>query len=201
MILAVPIVAAILLALAFGGKTSKLNTVPMRHLVVIVLGFVVQLKAMTWAADGTVGSLGYRLVLMGGFGLTVLGFVCLRRLPFMAIPLIGLAMNLTVMVANGGTMVLTPDAASADGFRIVAPRGEVRLWGGKDVLRPWDETALPFLSDWLTVRVGSFIRILSPGDVTLATGLGIVVFALMKDLKTPDTLSIRKPRLLAVTGG
>jgi hypothetical protein len=200
MILALPIAVAILVALSAGGKIARLNTVPLKFFAAIVVGFVVQLKAMTWAADGTVGSLGYRLVLMGGFLLVVLGFLGLRKLPFMAIPLFGLALNLTVMSANGGTMVLTPEAAAADGFRIVAPRGEVRLWGGKDVLRPWDQTALPFLSDWLTVRVGGFVRILSPGDVILASGLGIVVFAIMKDLESPRTLSLRKPRLLSANG-
>jgi uncharacterized protein DUF5317 len=96
----------------------------------------------------------------------------------MVIPFAGLALNLAVMVANGGTMVLTPEAAAADGFRVVAPRGEARLWGGKDVLRPWGQTPLAPLSDWLNVRVGSgYVRILSPGDVVLAIGVGVVAYA------------------------
>lgn len=182
MILAVPTAFGILLAVLRGGRVSRLGqAIPIRCLAVIAAGFLIQLLAMTWAADGTVDSLGYRLILMGGFCTTVLGFVGLRRLPFMFIPFIGLALNLTVMVANGGTMVLTPEAAADDGFRVVAPRGEARLWGGKDVLRPWDQTPLAPLSDWLNIRVGSgYVRILSPGDVILAVGVGVVAFATVK---------------------
>lgn len=182
MILAVPTAFGILLAVLRGGRVSRLGqAIPIRCLAVIAAGFVIQLLAMTWAADGTVDSLGYRLILMSGFCTTVLGFVGLRRLPFIFIPFLGLALNLAVMVANGGTMVLTPEAAADDGFRIVAPRGEARLWGGKDVLRPWDQTPLAPLSDWLNVRVGSgYVRILSPGDVVLAVGVGVVAYATVK---------------------
>jgi len=181
-ILAIPTALGILLAALSGGRVSRLGRViPIRYLAIIAAGFLLQLLAMTWAADGTVDSLGYRIILMGGFVVTVLGFAGLRRLPFMFVPFIGLGLNLAVMAANGGTMVLTPEAAAADGFRIVAPRGEARLWGGKDVLRPWSQTPLPFLSDWLTIRIGAgYVRILSPGDVILAIGVGAVAFATVK---------------------
>jgi hypothetical protein len=181
-ILAVPMAIGILLAALSGGRVSRLgDAISIRYLIVIAAGFFLQLAAMTWAADGTVDGLGYRVILMAGFGVTATGFWQLRRLPFMAIPLLGLGLNLAVMVANGGTMVLTPEAAAADGFAVVAPRGETRLWGGQDVLRPWDQTALPFLSDWINIRAGEgYVRILSPGDVVLAMGVGIVGFAVVK---------------------
>jgi len=181
-ILAVPTALGILLAALCGGRVSRLGqAVPIRYLIVIAAGFVIQLLGMTWAADGRVGSLGYRVILMAGFCVTVLGFVGLRRLPFMFLPFVGLALNLAVMVANGGTMVITPEAAADDGFRVVEPHGEARLWGGKDVLRPWDQTPLPFLSDWLNIRLSQgHARILSPGDVVLAIGVGVVAYGAVK---------------------
>jgi hypothetical protein len=172
----------ILLAALRGGRVSRLGrAIPIRFLAIIALGFVLQLFAQAWAADGTVDSLGYRFILMAGFGTTVAGFLGMRRLPLMAIPYVGLALNLLVMVANGGTMVITPEAAAANGLKVVAPRGEARLWGGKDVLRPWDKTALPYLSDWISIRIGGgYARSLAPGDLVLAIGVGFVAFATMK---------------------
>lgn len=201
MILAVPLAIGTLLAVLRGGRVSRLGAaVPLPSLLVIAAGFFVQLFAQAWAADGTVDSLGYRIVLMAGFGISASGFWGLRRLPKIAIAYVGLGLNLLVMVANGGTMVLTPEAAEADGFAVVAPRGEARLWGAKDVLRPWDQTALPFLSDWITVRVGDgYVRILSPGDVILATGVGMVGYAVMArksndeiehEVQLPTTLTV-----------
>jgi hypothetical protein len=208
LILAIPTALGILLAALSGGRVLRLGQViPVRHLAIIAGGFMVQLLAMTWAANGTASSLGYRVILMSGFGLAVLGFWGLRQLPFMFIPFLGLGLNLAVMTANGGTMVLTPEAAAADGFRVVAPRGEARLWGGKDVLRPWSQTALPFLSDWLNIRVGDgYVRILSPGDVVLAVGVGVVAFATVKarvsgaDATTLEIITNRMPIPVASGG-
>lgn len=208
MILAVPTAIGILLAILSGGRVSRLGqAVPIRFLAIIGAGFLVQLLAMTWATDGTVGGLGYRLILMSGFCLVILGFLGLRYLPFIFIPLIGLGLNLAVMVANGGTMVVTPQAAAADGFRVVAPRGEARLWIGKDVLRPWDQTPLAFLSDWLNIRLDyGHAHILSPGDVVLAIGVGVVAFATVmgrpvakKEL--PLEISTRQMQLAAASDG
>lgn len=90
---------------------------------------------------------------------------------------IGVAMNLTVIVANGGLMPAFPEVVAqlAPGATGTWNVGE-RLWLSKDIVLPASATTLPWLADrflvpdWLPWRAA-----FSLGDIFIAGG----VFALL----------------------
>ena len=178
MILLAPAALCLALALALGGQLSRLATIPLVPLAIVACGFGLQLVAMSLGDRGIVDSLSYRLLLMSGMGLVLAGFLGARRLPFASVALAGLALNLIVMVGNGGTMVAAQPPAN-EGFTVVAPRGEARIWGSKAVVRSPDQTVLPWLGDVLPIDVGAFHRVLSIGDVVLALGVGLMLAGAM----------------------
>ena len=96
-----------------------------------------------------------------------------RRLPGMPILLAGLVLNLTVIVANGGWMPISPQTASRlAGTDILGLMNLGSRFGQKDVLLLAQNTQFEFLSDrfllpdWIPYKVA-----FSLGDILV--GLGI----------------------------
>ena len=84
---------------------------------------------------------------------------------------VGAALNLVVILANGGRMPVAPELATSMAGR--ANVGQYTLMGS--------QTNLNILGDW--IKLGPISQAYSPGDVLIAVGLAIVVF-----------LAIRNPR-------
>lgn len=88
--------------------------------------------------------------------------------------LAGLLLNELVIVANGGLMPIAPDTVARVYPNAPSDSWEVgrRLWFGKDVVLPIEETTLRWLSDrflfpeWLPIQVA-----FSLGDVLIAVGV------------------------------
>ena len=105
--------------------------------------------------------------------LIFLGFAWVNRgLPGMSILLIGLALNLTVMAANGGFMPISPQTASQlvpDGALLDFQSGD--RFGVKDIYLPPLETRFEWLADrFLTPAWFSYRAAFSLGDVFIAIG-------------------------------
>lgn len=116
-----------------------------------------------WAAVGLVLSQVLLLVVCWGN----------RRQPGFWLLTIGLAMNLLVIVSNGGFMPISPQTASQ-----LVPAGVLdsiqlgnRFGYGKDVLLLTEATHLPFLADRLLLPDGlPYQTAFSIGDVFIAFG-------------------------------
>lgn len=105
--------------------------------------------------------------------LVFVGFAWVNRsLPGMSILLIGLALNLTVMAANGGFMPISPQTAGQlvpDGALLDFQSGD--RFGVKDIYLPPLETRFEWLADrFLTPARFSYRAAFSLGDVFIAIG-------------------------------
>ncbi len=105
--------------------------------------------------------------------LVFVGFAWVNRsLPGMSILLIGLALNLTVMAANGGFMPISPQTAGQlvpDGALLDFQSGD--RFGVKDIYLPLLETRFEWLADrFLTPAWFSYRAAFSLGDVFIAIG-------------------------------
>jgi hypothetical protein len=101
-------------------------------------------------------------------------FVWLNRgLPGMAILLVGLVLNLIVIVANGGWMPISPQAASQlIGGDAINTVGLGNRFGQKDVLLDPKGTHLGFLADrFLLPEWFPYQAAFSPGDILIAIGV------------------------------
>ena len=105
--------------------------------------------------------------------LIFLGFAWVNRgLPGMSILLIGLALNLMVMAANGGFMPISPHTAGQlvpDGALLDFQSGD--RFGVKDIYLPPLDTRFEWLADrFLTPAWFSYRAAFSLGDVFIAIG-------------------------------
>ena len=96
-----------------------------------------------------------------------------RAWPGAKLLLVGTAMNITVIVANGGYMPVTTEALARSGHldRVVTRHGREYVLGSKDVVLEFSEMRLPFLSDVFSLPEPlPFPASFSPGDLLIAAG-------------------------------
>jgi hypothetical protein len=98
-----------------------------------------------------------------------------RHLPGAVLFALGIVLNITVMVANGGWMPITPEA-----YQVIHPGRVVTLGdrppSSKGVILPQSETRLWILSDIVAVELPWRRTAVSIGDVLLIAGTGQFIF-------------------------
>jgi hypothetical protein len=189
MILLAMVLLAFLSALLSGGKLGRLANLPLRAPWLALLGFGLQIFIIYSPTEMAQGLFGIRtLTLIGSYAI-LLAFVWInRRLAGMLVIGLGLTLNLTVMLANGGYMPITPDAVKAirPDYQLESVEMGARLKDTKDILLPREETNLWFLADIFVLPPPFPIpSVFSPGDVVLAIGAFILI------LKTLHTGEVR----------
>jgi hypothetical protein len=153
--LAVGVLVGLALAAVRGADWARLAEVRWRLWPLIVVGFLVQLVLYGAFEGRTLPELPYAAALYVLSNLLVLAsLVANSRVPGVRLVVLGAALNLAAIVANGGQM---PSVH----------RGMT------------DATPLWFLADWIEVP---FLprRQFSIGDLFLAVGSGIAVYALAR---------------------
>lgn len=173
--LLVPFALGLAIALALGGRVSRLADIKTGPLLVVIGGMALEACASLAIDRALIGNLAYRIILMIGGAVVIVGFARLWRLPGVVVAIAGLLLNLVVMVANGGTMTVSPGLVAEMGFPSASPSGELRVSGAKAVVRPANETALVWLTDIIPIHIGSYGKVLSLGDVVFVLGLGLTV--------------------------
>lgn len=177
MILLLALAVALLVAFVRGGSLKNLADFHLEWGWLAGLALAIQIVAIYWAT-------GDRYLYLQGGALVVSSLLllpvvwCNRRSPGLALIGLGLALNLAVMVANGGFMPITPEAVARIGHQhlIVQLGGVERMSGSKGIVLPREETALWVLSDIFIIPPPFPVAsAFSLGDALVAVGAFILL--------------------------
>jgi len=145
--------------------------------VVAFVALVLQLLAL-YAPLGD-DDLPRRILIVSSYVL-LLGFVLanLRR-PGIVVLGIGLALNFTAIVANGGLMPISPETVADAHINLNGVSLSEWVPRSKDVLLAPEDTHLRFLTDIFVWRNPSSVRAFSIGDLVLAAGIVLTLADLL----------------------
>ncbi|MBC7238062.1 MAG: DUF5317 domain-containing protein [Chloroflexi bacterium] len=191
MILLVALVVSLLVALVRGGKLLNLANISLRLGWLALLAFAAQALVIYAPLPRGQGLLAPRsLFLLTSYGVLIVVILANRRLPGMCLIGLGLLLNLTVMVANGGFMPVAPEALAKAGLSGLALGQEAgaRLRATKDILLPREMTRLWPLSDVFAIPppLGS---VFSLGDLVLAIGLFVLLQRVMVQSSSKEEMT------------
>jgi hypothetical protein len=183
------VAAALLVGILAGGRIERLTAVKVAWWQAAPVALGLQLLAIYGLPGLDRAALVAVLV---GSQLALL-VVALRnwRTFGVAVAGLGVAMNLAVMVANGGLMPISPETLAASGrtgsWRIGDGSPGTHLALSKDVIVPVAETRLELLADRFHAGVSKRLDVVfSLGDVVLLVGVAAgIVRAMTHDPNTP----------------
>lgn len=157
------------MALARGGRVTSLTRLPLHHVWLLFVPFLIQVIA--FASPGELIVAGAPLaqyLYVASLVVAAIGLVLNRQLPGVIWIAAGLALNALAIVANGGFMPVASDARVFAGMPPLTGRD-------MNVIPMTAETRLPFLADILPLPYFvPFANVFSIGDVLIA--LGGVIF-------------------------
>lgn len=188
MLLILFVVAGTVAGLLLGGRLDELGRIRIAWAPLAAAGLLVQLILFSAPVAERIGSLGPPIYVAS----TVVVLAALLRnvrQPGLALLATGAALNLSVIVVNGGFMPVSPDALAALGTVVTGP-GPVPLdaagmiYGNTVVAGP--ETLLPWLGDVVPIAApGPLRNVISVGDVLIGLGAAVFVARSMQPKATP----------------
>jgi hypothetical protein len=180
-ILAYAIILLIILALLLRRDLSALGRMPYRggwQVAAAVIGLSVLQAALIVYVPGQ--STWQMVLLILSQIVLILLLLLNHHVPGANVFALGIILNTTVMVANGGWMPVTPETQ-----RFVHPdrpvEVDVKPPSSKNIVLPRSETKLWFLSDIIRVTLPWRRNAISIGDVLLIVGAALFIFQI--DLK------------------
>lgn len=183
MLYLVGLTVAMAVGVVAGGRLSRLADLRVALWWVVPTAFAAQILAV-FGPDETRGPLAIPLILGSHAALLALAVRNLR-IAGASVAALGLAMNLAVMVANGGLMPVSPETLAAAGrteaWKIGDGSPGTHVARSKDVILRAEDTWLEPLADRYVTPfpVGSTTVIFSLGDVALLGGLSWLVVGTM----------------------
>ncbi len=178
MLLLLPPLLALVAAVLRGGSLRALAALPLRGGGVLLAALAVQIALYLppLRASALVAQVGGALYVVS-LGLALVGALRNRGLgPSVWVATLGLALNATVIVANGGYMPVSAAALRAvGGVQGVHAIADARVFTNTHLAGP--TTRLAPLSDVIPVRLaGGTGNVYSVGDVLLAAGIAALVY-------------------------
>lgn len=169
MALALPVLAALVVGVALGGRLGNLARLRLRASWLFFAAIALQVVAfpfapLPWRTDESVAS----LLWLASYMLLTLAAVLNRRIAGVPVVALGMGLNVIAVTANGGTMPVLPEAMHEAG-------------GSHTTLNNSTATPDPHLS-WLVDRWAApdwipFANVFSVGDVIIAVGAVVIVLA------------------------
>jgi hypothetical protein len=164
--LAVVMFVALTVAVLRGGRLTNLADIRLRWWWLLPLSFALQIGTRLLPDVGWAEGVGVAMVLASYLPLVVLVTGNKDR-EGMWLAGIGVLLNFTVIILNGGMPVMEEAAVVASGFSPSPQIAESYKHIGLD-----EHSRLPFLADVIPMRIAGQGTVLSLGDVFLAVGLG-----------------------------
>lgn len=171
-----PVLAGVLAGLLLGGRLGHLATLPLRYVWLLVLTAAAQIFLVYAPPVPPAQGIDLlRLCLPLATAATGVFVLLNRRLPGMWLVLVGVASNLAVITANGGLMPTNTEALTRAGMAasvaLAAEHPGIRLPKSKDIVLEPGETRLWWLSDVLVTPPLPRPKVLSVGDLIIASGI------------------------------
>lgn len=171
MALGLPVLAAVVLGLALGGRLSNLAQLRLRAPWLFYAAIVLQLAAfpfafLPWSTDETPAT----VIWLISYALLVVAAALNWRIAGVPVVALGMVLNLVAILANRGTMPVAPEAMRAAGDDYGTQANSTAT---ADPKLPWliDRWAAP---DWIP-----FANVFSVGDIVIAVGAVVIVLAAM----------------------
>lgn len=169
MALALPVLAALVVGIALGGRPGNLARLPLRATWLFFAAIALQVVAFPFAflpwrtEEGVASSLW-----VASYALLIAAAVVNRRIVGVPVVALGMGMNVVAVIANGGTMPVLPEAMHGAG-------------GSHTTLNNSTATPDPNLA-WLVDRWAAphwipLANVFSVGDIVIAIGAVVIVLA------------------------
>lgn len=157
-----------------GGSLANLQFLSLRGYGIVLAAFAIQL-VLIYAPLPNIGNNLLRvLLLLVSYVMVAIFLLLNRRVPGMWLFAIGFLANWAVILANGGYMPITYEALASAGLGHAAASAApgTLVFGSKDVLLPFAETRLGWLSDIFVIPPPFPVpSVFSIGDVFIALGI------------------------------
>lgn len=163
--LAVVLFVAMTVAVLRGGRLTNLADIRLALWFLLPLAFLLQAATFFLPEAGWARPVGVAMILLSYVLLTVMVFANRDRAG-MWLAGVGILLNFTVILLNGGMPVLSEAAVVAADFS-----GEVNITADIKHVVLDQTTRLPFLADVIPMRLVGQGHVISLGDVFLAVGL------------------------------
>lgn len=173
MVYAIPI--GILVGLLMRGGFAGLARLSFRWGWVVMVGLLVQLVLFEGPVAAVVGDLG-AILYVGSTALVLAAIVANARVPGVPIVALGAALNLLVIVANGGYMPASAEAYAVAGIEPPIGYSNTRVMAEPALAPLTDFIVLP---SWLPLR-----NVISLGDLAIAAGTATTIALAMRTRRT-----------------
>ena len=176
MFLLYAVVVGIVVGFLLGGRLSGLASLDFRWAPLALAGLAVQLLLFSAPISDRVGDLG-PVIYVGSTAMVLV--VVLRNFRIAGMPLValGAASNMIAIVANGGYMPTSPEAAAAAG------RVEATTYSNSAIV---DDAVLTPLTDIFALPTWlPFTNVFSIGDLLIGVGVAMAIVVAMRRGRAP----------------
>jgi len=169
------IVAGLVVGLVTGGKIAHLAMLRFRWPWLILAAVAIRAAVLLTPLNRIDGA--QYLYVLALAAIVVWTIIHIKRLPGVWLVTAGSALNLLVIVVNGGRMPVAPELAAS--LARHGTMGQYTVMGG--------QTNLNLLGDWIVLY--PVPEVYSVGDIVIALGLAIVVFLAVRNLNPYSELT------------
>jgi uncharacterized protein DUF5317 len=167
--LALPVVLAVVVGLALGGRLARLAEIRLRAPLLFFAAIGLQViafpvGALPWRTDDAVAS----VLWLSSYGLLLVAAVLNRRLTGVPVVALGMSLNLAAILTNRGTMPVS--------FRAMHDAGRVAVTQANSTAMSTPNLAW-LVDRWAAPHWIPLANVFSVGDVVIAIGAFVIVLA------------------------